>query len=66
VLTEAGAALADAKPVPFWLDSPQRPEPEPPLTHDAACDMAVVGAGFTGLWTALRRTLDRVGLGFDS
>jgi glycine/D-amino acid oxidase-like deaminating enzyme len=51
--TDAATTFADAKPEPFWLDSLQRPEPCEPLTTDAACDLAVVGAGFTGLWTAL-------------
>lgn len=47
------AALRDAGPVPLWLDNPDRPAPAPPLegSHDA--DLAVIGAGFTGLWTAL-------------
>jgi glycine/D-amino acid oxidase-like deaminating enzyme len=35
----------------FWLAS--RPvEPEPPLESRTTCDIAIVGAGFTGLWTA--------------
>ena len=46
-------AALDARPVPFWLDSPVRPEPEPPLTGSTTADLVVVGAGFTGLWTAL-------------
>ena len=46
-------AIADAAPVPFWLDSPDRPEPAEPLAADTRCDLAVVGAGYTGLWTAL-------------
>ena len=45
--------LADAAPRSFWLDSPKAPEPCPPLRGDSACDLAVVGGGFTGLWTAL-------------
>jgi glycine/D-amino acid oxidase-like deaminating enzyme len=45
--------LSDAEPKSFWLDSPDRPEPCDPLGRDAACDLAVVGGGFTGLWTAL-------------
>ena len=45
--------LSQAKPVPLWLDSPDRPAPCAPLARDAACDLAVVGGGFTGLWTAL-------------
>jgi glycine/D-amino acid oxidase-like deaminating enzyme len=47
------AALADAAPRSFWLDSPDAPEPAPPLTGALSCDLAVVGAGYTGLWTAL-------------
>ncbi|GLW26951.1 FAD-dependent oxidoreductase [Microbispora triticiradicis] len=46
-------ALADAERRPYWLDRPLAPEPLPPLTGDATADLAVVGGGFTGLWTAL-------------
>ncbi len=46
-------ALADATPVPFWLDSDRRPSPLPPLTAATQADLVVVGGGFTGLWTAL-------------
>src|SRR5215471_18456817 len=46
-------ALEAASAVPFWLDSPQAPEPRPPLTGDEHADLAVVGGGFSGLWTAL-------------
>ncbi len=49
----SAAALASASPVPFWLDSPHRPEALPPLVGRDSCDLLVVGAGFTGLWTAL-------------
>ena len=51
---DVNAALADASTVPFWLDSAQRPEPLPPLTHDIEADLVIVGGGFTGLWTALQ------------
>ena len=38
---------------PWWLqDAPPDP-PEPALDGDTTADVAVVGAGFTGLWTAL-------------
>jgi glycine/D-amino acid oxidase-like deaminating enzyme len=47
------AALSDAAPRSFWLDSDQAPAPNPPLSGQATCDLAVVGAGYTGLWTAL-------------
>lgn len=46
-------ALKEAKPIPFWMDNPQRPEPAPPLTGTVSADLCVIGAGFTGLWTAL-------------
>ena len=49
----AERTLADAAPVSFWLDSPDRPEPAEPLAAAERCDLAVVGAGYTGLWTAL-------------
>jgi glycine/D-amino acid oxidase-like deaminating enzyme len=45
--------LADARPVPFWLDRPDRPEARPALSADLRCDLAIVGGGFSGLWTAL-------------
>ncbi len=39
--------------VPWWLDeAPPDPETEP-LAGDADADVAVVGGGYTGLWTAL-------------
>ncbi|WP_344161067.1 FAD-dependent oxidoreductase [Kribbella yunnanensis] len=50
----AAAALADAAPQVFWLDDPAAPEPLPPLTGPIAADLAIVGGGYTGLWTALR------------
>ena len=40
--------------VPLWLDTPDRPAPRPALDGDAEVDLAIVGGGFTGLWTALR------------
>jgi glycine/D-amino acid oxidase-like deaminating enzyme len=47
------SALSDAAPRSFWLDSPDTPGAAAPLAGDATCDLAVVGAGYTGLWTAL-------------
>lgn len=46
-------ALVDARHSVFWLDSPLRPVPQPPLVGADVCDLAVVGAGFSGLWAAL-------------
>ncbi len=39
---------------PLWLDNPARPAPRDPLVGPTEVDLLVVGAGFTGLWTALR------------
>ncbi len=52
-MTTMSAALSDASPIPYWLDDPGRPAPEPGLTGDATCDLLVVGGGYSGLWTAL-------------
>ncbi|MCI3933393.1 NAD(P)/FAD-dependent oxidoreductase [Streptomyces sp. AN091965] len=46
-------SLAEAKPAPYWLDGPDRPEPEPALVGDERADLLVVGGGYSGLWTAL-------------
>jgi glycine/D-amino acid oxidase-like deaminating enzyme len=45
------AALSHAEPKPFWLDG--APPAREPLRGDGSYDLAVVGGGFTGLWTAL-------------
>jgi glycine/D-amino acid oxidase-like deaminating enzyme len=47
------AALRDAAPAVFWLDDPLAPQAAPRLEGHTDCDLAVVGGGFTGLWTAL-------------
>ena len=47
-------ALRDAQPTPFWLDQPGAPAPSAALTGADDCDLAIVGAGFTGLWAALQ------------
>ena len=39
--------------VSFWLDG-RRPDPRPALRGALRADVAIVGAGFTGLWTAIR------------
>jgi glycine/D-amino acid oxidase-like deaminating enzyme len=40
-------------PTPWWLEeAPPDPE-EPTLASDAEADVAIVGGGYTGLWTAL-------------
>ncbi|HAV78504.1 MAG TPA: FAD-dependent oxidoreductase, partial [Anaerolineae bacterium] len=53
VRDETLKSIADASNIPFWLDDPLRPAPEPALTKETFTDLLVVGAGFSGLWTAL-------------
>ena len=46
-------SLADVSPTPFWLDDPAHPQPVEPLKSSTSTDLLIIGAGFTGLWTAL-------------
>lgn len=46
-------ALADVTYTPFWLDDPLHPAPQPPLTTQTSTHLLIIGAGFSGLWTAL-------------
>lgn len=50
---EALKSLADVKPVPFWLDDNDRPQPASTLSASITADLCVIGAGLTGLWSAL-------------
>ncbi len=50
---EVRDSWSDAAPVPFWLDRQDRPAPRPALSAAERTDLAVVGGGFSGLWTAL-------------
>lgn len=49
----ARASLVDAEPGCWWLDDVDAPDPEPPLRATVRTDLAVVGGGYSGLWTAL-------------
>ena len=50
---QVARSLAGAAPRSFWLDQPDAPEPLPALAGRVTADLAVIGGGFTGLWTAL-------------
>ena len=46
--------LSVMQPELYWLDAdPLEPEPHPTLVGDVTTDLCIVGAGYTGLWTAL-------------
>ena len=49
----AAGSLRGARPVSYWLDQPDAPAAAPALRGVQTADLAVVGGGFTGLWTAL-------------
>ncbi|MGN6696012.1 MAG: NAD(P)/FAD-dependent oxidoreductase [Aquihabitans sp.] len=53
VAVHIARSLADVQPGSFWLDTPDRPAARPPLAGPTSCDLAVVGGGYSGLWTAL-------------
>jgi glycine/D-amino acid oxidase-like deaminating enzyme len=46
-------SLKDAIPEPYWLSQAGAPAPAAPLDGAETADLAVVGAGYSGLWTAL-------------
>jgi glycine/D-amino acid oxidase-like deaminating enzyme len=50
---KGGQVVTDYRRVSLWFDQlPGRLLPRPPLDRDIDVDVAIVGAGFTGLWTA--------------
>lgn len=48
------ARLAKAKSGPFWASTIPETPPCASLSADTTCDLAIVGGGFTGLWSALK------------
>jgi glycine/D-amino acid oxidase-like deaminating enzyme len=50
--------MQDASPLPLWLDRPH-PVSTPPLEGVVEADLAIVGAGFTGLWAAVQAKQER-------
>ena len=52
--SRVSTALAGARPVSYWLDQPDAPAAQPPLAGKISAELAIVGGGFTGLWTALQ------------
>lgn len=47
------ASLKDSRLTPFWLDDVVATE-RPSLAGDIEADLVIVGAGYTGLWTAVQ------------
>jgi glycine/D-amino acid oxidase-like deaminating enzyme len=59
--SQVARALAGARQGSFWLDQPDAPAPQPPLAGRVSAELAIVGGGFTGLWTALQAKEDDPG-----
>ena len=56
-------ALGGTTATPFWLDDVRaRRVDHEPLAGDVDADLVIVGAGYTGLWTALRAVERQPGL----
>jgi glycine/D-amino acid oxidase-like deaminating enzyme len=55
------STFAHASWTPFWLDRADRPPARPALEGGHTADLAIVGAGFTGLWAALQALEDDPG-----
>lgn len=47
-------SLSQARQSVFWLDDLPAQPARPRLTGEATADLVIVGAGYTGLWTALQ------------
>jgi glycine/D-amino acid oxidase-like deaminating enzyme len=50
---QAAPSVAPGDRQAWWLDEAPPDEAAPPLTGDVEADVAIVGGGYTGLWTAL-------------
>jgi len=46
-------SISNVVHTPFWLDDPYRPNPQSDLTKEISTDLLIIGAGFSGLWTAV-------------
>ena len=55
------STYAGASWTPYWLDRVDRPAARPALEGEHTVDLAIVGAGFTGLWAALQALEDTPG-----
>jgi glycine/D-amino acid oxidase-like deaminating enzyme len=49
----AERVLSDSELRCYWTDATPFPEPSAPASGRVDCDLAIVGAGYTGLWAAL-------------
>lgn len=48
------SSFARASTTPYWFTTVPEADHCPALETDLACDLAIIGGGFTGLWSALQ------------
>jgi glycine/D-amino acid oxidase-like deaminating enzyme len=60
-MSDITAALADARPAPVWWEDHEDDPVSDPLTGDLSADLAIVGGGLTGLWTAIQAATEHPG-----
>lgn len=46
--------FASATPAPYWRETVSNPLSAAALSGDVTCDLAIIGGGFTGLWSAVK------------
>lgn len=51
-LADSAEAVMDATTTALWLDQLEPIIPRPPIPGDTTTDIAIVGGGYSGLWTA--------------
>lgn len=54
MVSRARKSLADAKPKVWWLDDAAHPDASDCVVGDHRTELAIVGGGYSGLWTALQ------------
>lgn len=53
-MTELSARFDQTTFAPYWLGTIAAPNTNTPQNGELHCDIGIVGAGFTGLWAALK------------
>lgn len=52
--SNGGRRFPDATPAPYWRETVRDPFTAPALATDTTCDLAIIGGGFAGLWSAVK------------
>jgi glycine/D-amino acid oxidase-like deaminating enzyme len=52
-MARTSSGLEQARPIPYWTDTADKPTRQPQLRGDIDADLVIVGGGYAGLWTAI-------------